>query len=202
MTYSVAPSDYAARAQALRKAGDTPSLVYAALELRCGIEARLQQHAAVAVGVSKSQATQWEIKKLARTLDQAFGLGDSILLVFVNMNDGRSCQFMYAPVSSRLQEVGKRCGDYLHALRPDRTSTEGFWAELRKLITEGCGLLDLACSSEILRPTVETGLHFDLRPDDTRIEIVKDLIAGVPGKFTTATIFPTGPMTYYPADEA
>lgn len=202
MTYSVAPSDYAARAQALHKAGDTPSLLYAALELRCGIEARLQQHAAVAVGVSKSQATQWEIKKLARTLDQAFGLGDSILLVFMNMNDGRSCQFMYAPVSSRLQEVGKRCGDYLHALRPDRTSTKEFWTELRKLITEGCGLLDLACSSEILRPTVETGLHFDLRPDDARIEIVRDLIAGVPGKFTTATIFPTSPMTYYPADEA
>ena len=90
--------------------------------VRCGIEARLQEHAAVAKGISKQQAGHWEIKKLGRTIDEAFGLGDSMLIVFINMEDGRQGQFMYAPVSSRLQGIGKRCGDYLHALQPERVS--------------------------------------------------------------------------------
>lgn len=153
MSSPVAAVSYLARAQALCKSDEKASLIYAALELRCGVEARLQAHASVATGVSKRQANEWEIKKLARTLEQAFGLGDSMLLVLLTMEDGRACQFIYAPVSSRLQEIGKRCGDYLHALPPERVASPGFWAELRSMLTEGCGLLQLACCSEILRPT-------------------------------------------------
>lgn len=201
MSSPAAAASYVSRAQKLRKSNDKASLFYAAFELRCGIEARLQEHAAVAHGVTKSQADQWEIKKLARTLDQAFGFGDSMLIVFLSMEDGRNCQFMYAPVSGRLQEIGKRCGDYLHALRPERLESEGFWTEFRAMVTEGCGLLEFACSSEILRPTIETGFHFDLRTDDPRVPIVKDLLSGAHGKFTTTTITPVGTMTYYPNDE-
>jgi hypothetical protein len=61
--YGVSPLDYAKRARSLSKLGDHASLVYASLELRCGIESRLQQHASVAVGVSKGQASAWEITK-------------------------------------------------------------------------------------------------------------------------------------------
>ena len=202
MSSPVSAVSYLSRAQALRKSGEKASLIYAALELRCGVEARLQAHASVAKGISKRQAEQWEIKKLARTLDQAFGLGDSMLLVFLSMEDGRACQFIYAPVSSRLQEIAKRCGDYLHALPPERVASREFWSELRSMLTEGCGLLELACSSEILRPTVEGGLHFELQPDDPRVSIVQAIQAGASGKFSIATLTPAGPLTYYPANEA
>ncbi len=115
----VSASSYLARAKELLATKDKASLFYAALELRCGIEARMQEHLSVAHGITKAQAEQWEIKKLGRSIDTAFGLGDSMLIVFLNMVDGRSCQFIYVPVSNRLQEIGKRCGDYLHALPPN-----------------------------------------------------------------------------------
>ena len=70
------------------------------------------------------------------------------------------------------------------------------------MLTEGCGLLELACSSEILRPTVEGGLHFELQPDDPRVSIVQAIQAGASGKFSIATLTPAGPLTYYPANEA
>ena len=202
MDSPVSAVSYLARAQALRRTGDKASLIYAALELRCGVEARLKQHASVAAGVTKGQAEQWEIKKVARTLEQAFGLDDTILLVFINFEDGRSCQFTYAPVSVRLQEIAKRCGDYLHAVRPERASSPTFWKDLRSMITEGCGLLEMACSSEILLPTIESALHFRLLPDDRRIPMVQEVMAGAPVTLRTARITPVGPMTYYPEDEA
>ena len=200
MNSPVFAASYLARAQALYKTNDKASLNYAALELRCGVEARLQAHAAVAHGISKTQAEHWEIKKLSRTLDEAFGLGDSLLIVLVTMNDGRACQFMYAPVSTRLQEIAKRCGDYLRAIHPDRVDKTEFWTKLRSMVEEGCHLLNLACSSEILRPTVDTGIHFQLAPEDHRVSIVRDFLAGVACEFSTVKITPTSPFTIYPAN--
>lgn len=202
MNYRVGPRDHAMRAQALRRNGERASLIYAALELRCGIEARLQQHASVAIGLSKNQADCWEIKKLGRTIESAFGLGDTMLLVFLKMGDGRTCQFMYVPVSERLREIGKRCGDYLHAMKSDRVNSEDFWRDLRSMVTEGCGLLEMACSSEILRPTPDAGLHFHLERGDPRYGMVEELMAGAPGVFTAVTITPTSPVLYVPGDDA
>lgn len=201
MTSPVTAISYLTRAQALELTGDEASLIYAALELRCGVEARLREHAAVAVGVSKKDARRYEIGKLGRTVENAFGLHDELILLFVTMEDGRACEFLYAPVTRRLQDIAKCCGDYLHAMQPERLSKPDFWPHLRGLVREGCNLLQLACGSEILRPVAEQGFHFALRPDDPRIQIIQDLRAGVPGTFSVATLAPAGPMTFYPADD-
>ena len=104
--------DFLERAEALRKHRDAPSLLYAALELRCGIEARLMEYAAYAVGVSKRNAGQKEIARLGKTIDSAYELGDTIVVVLVRMHSGSTAQFLYAPVTARVREIGKRCGDY------------------------------------------------------------------------------------------
>jgi hypothetical protein len=202
MDSPVSAHSYLARAKALLKSNDKASLFYAALELRCGVEARLQEHIAVAPNISNTQKREWEIKKLGRTLDQSFGLGDSFLLVFLNLEDGRQCQFIYAPVSARLQDIAKRCGDYLHALPTNRIDSDGFWEEFRSLISEGCGLLNISCSSEILRPSIDHGLHFTLNHDDPRVSLIEAFRSGAAGSFQTAKITPAGPLTYYPADDA
>ncbi len=201
MESPVSAISYLERSKHLCKSTDKASLVYAALELRCGVEARLQEHASTAVGISKSQATQWEITKLAKTIDSAFGLGDSFMFVFLNMEDGRECTFLYAPVSKRLQAIAKRCGDYLHVIPHERVQNPSFWAELSTMLKEGCSLLEVACRSEVLRPTFEHGLHFSLSPDDLRIELIKDLQAGAKGEFHTAHITPIGPVTIYPPEQ-
>lgn len=42
-SYSTSPGSYASRVKKLLDAGDSASLLYAALELRCGVEARIRQ---------------------------------------------------------------------------------------------------------------------------------------------------------------
>jgi hypothetical protein len=202
MNSPVSAVSYLGRAKHLLQGGDKAKLIYAALELRCGVEARLKEHATLAVGVSKAQLAHYEIKKLSKTVHEAFGLGDTFLFVFLQLADGRVGRFTYLPVTSQLQSIAARLGDYLHAVPHERAMSEHFWAELRSMLTEGCGLLELACSSELLRPTLEHGLHFCLPADDPRTKIVTDYIGGMEGTFKTVTFTPAGRMTYYAGDEA
>jgi hypothetical protein len=181
---------------------DKAKLIYSALELRCGVEARLKEHGAVAVGVTKSQLDRYEIPKLAKTIETAFGLGDKLLLVFLELADGRGARFTYAPVGSQLQDIAKKLGEYLHAVEQEKATSPDFWTKLREMLGEGCVLLELACTSEVLRPTPEHGLHFCLRPDDQRLPIVKDYMQGTKGAFRFVTIEPAGRMTVYPAPNA
>lgn len=201
MDSPVSAISHLGRAKQLLKTGDKANLFYAALELRCGVEARLKEHAAVAVGVSKSQLAEYQIRKLSKTVRDAFGLGDTFLLVFLELADGRIGQFLYAPVTTQLQAIASRLGDYLHALPHDRVAAADFWTELRSQLTEGCGLLELACTSELLRPSFEQGLHFCLPHDDPRSALITDYINGVQGTFRTVTFTPTGRITLYPGDE-
>lgn len=200
MDSPVSAISYLARAKELCKSQDKANLIYAALELRCGVEARLKEHASVAVGVSKRQANHYEIAKLSTTIENAFGLGDSMLIIFLQMEDGRECQFLYLPVNSQLQDIAKRLGAYLHSVPHQSTLDPGFWSDLKTMLAEGCGLLEFACQSELLRPTFDHGLHFCLPPDDPRIPILQDLKKGAKGAFTTATITPAGRLTYYPGN--
>lgn len=202
MNSPVSAISYLGRAKALCSADDKASLIYAALELRCGVEARLQEHASVAVGVSKRHATQYEIKKLGRTVDSSFGLGDSFLIIHLAMADGRACNFVYAPVSVRLQDIATRCGNYLHAMRPEQLTAPAFWDELRAMLDEGCALLELACSSEVLRPSFEQGLHFTLPPGDPRIAVISELQAGAQGSFSATKFTPSARLTFYPPDHS
>ena len=202
MNSPVSAISYLARAKELTKSQDKANLIYAALELRCGVEARLKEHALVAVGVTKRQTNHYEIPKLSKTIENAFGLGDAFLIIFLQMEDGRRCQFLYTPVNSQLKNIAMRLGTYLHSVPHERSADPDFWSELKAMLVEGCGLLELACRSELLRPTFEHGLHFSLPPNDPRIPIVLDLQNGVNGTFTAATITPSGPLTYYSGDEA
>lgn len=193
-------SDFLERAEGIRIRKDASSLMYAALELRCGIEARLQEFASNAPGVTKKQARDWEIKKLGRTVDAAFRMGDKILILLVQLHEKPVAQFIYAPVTARLQDIGKKCGDYLHVRRDPPSEEDGNWAQLAQLLHEGCGLLRMSCSSEILCPTMPEGLHIVLAEDDPRLQAVQALQNGTHAGVHVVNITPTGPITYYPAE--
>lgn len=198
---SRAAADHLARAETLRKERDSASLTYAALELRLGIEARLKEYVDLVVGVSESVKSRWEIAKLGKTLESKYGLADGMQIIFVTLNEQR-VQFMYVPVSTRLQQIGGLLGGYLH-WKPLEPGVESrYWDELASLLHEGCGLLQLACAGEVLRPSFSDGLHFILDAADPRVPIVKALCDGAPAKFEVFQITPVGPITYYPANAA
>lgn len=201
MDSPVSAISYHSRAKQLLESGDKASLFYAALELRCGVEARLKEQAAAA-GVSKTQLGHYEIRKLSKTVEETFRLGDTFLIVSLKLADGRIGEFTYAPVNSRLQTIAARLGYYLHAVPHEELAANGFWENFRSQLTEGCYLLELACSSEILSPSFDRGFHFSLPPGDLRIAILQEYMNGMEGEFRTAKITPTGPFSYYPVDEA
>lgn len=195
-------ADYLERAEKLLQQPDASSLVYAALELRCGVEARMKEYALHSNAISKKQSRDWVIAKLARTIDSAFRLGDTMLILSVNLKSGGVARFLYTPVSSRLQEIAKRCGDYLHARQVQEEQTQEHWDELRKMLLEGCCLLSFACSGELVQPNVDDGLHFILEAGDSRIEAVRALQEGTHEGVTLFDFTPTGPPTYFAGDEA
>lgn len=197
MDSPVSSISYLSRAKSLRDSEDKAQLIYAALELRCGVEAKLKEIATAAPNISKNKSKQWEIPKLSKTIDGAFNLGDSFQIIHLKMENGTECSFLYAPVNKRLQEIAMKCGDYLHAIPNRRIQDIEFWSKLRKMLEEGCSLLELACNSEILCPSMEQGLHFSLSPDDPRITVIKDYQSGVKGSFSTVTITPTASGTFY-----
>lgn len=202
MVFRCRSIDFLERAEQLRSDNDPARLLYAALELRLGIEMRLNEYAAHVIGISKAKAQEWEIKRLGKTLHEAYGLGEKMLVIIMRLSDESEAQFLYAPVSHRLQEIGKRLGAFLHV---PRLITSAFGdsdqEELRTLLHEGCGLLRLACAGEVLRPSMSDGILVALDGDDPRSRLIESYQRGVEAEFHVFDITPAGPVTYYPADD-
>jgi hypothetical protein len=86
--------------------------------------------------------------------------------------DGVRATLFYTPVSSELQQLGKRLGDYLHA-GPYRPPEHAWWSSFRASIDVGCHLLEDATEGTLLGPPLvnkKTGrmhLSMELPPGKT-----------------------------------
>jgi len=137
-----------ARARTLLDQTQPESLFYAALELRFGVEARMKEYLAAQQHISEAKKEGWRIAKLAKNLESAFRLGDKVV-EFTVLDKGTKeplHTLYYTPVTSGLQKMAKRLGNYLHANSPAqaqndqwcgdfRNFLESVWAELRKATT-------------------------------------------------------------------
>jgi hypothetical protein len=152
MTYSIHSCAYAERAAARLGEETKEGLFYAALELRCGIEARMREYLADWEHVSKKQKEGWRVAALGRALDETFYLGDRVARF--SLVDDRSgedlCSLYYTPVSSALQKAGERLGDLLHAVREQRNDNDPWWEEARAFLQEVLSELRWANSGELL----------------------------------------------------
>lgn len=66
MSYGTHSKDYLTRARQRLDEGSPESLFYAAFELRCGIEARLQQYEEALANIAKIRRAGWRIPKVAK----------------------------------------------------------------------------------------------------------------------------------------
>lgn len=151
MAYSLAVSAYLERIEDLLKDKTEASLLYAALELRCGVEARMKEYLDPLDHIPKSQKKEWAIPKLGLSIKNTFRTGDKIMLFTVRSpKQNAECTLMYTPVSSRLQDIACRLGDYLHLPKANIVKDSSWWKNLRELIHEGYGELLLANSGELI----------------------------------------------------
>ena len=77
--YGLHARDYLARACACLAEGSRAALFYAAFELRCGIEARLQQYLEAQREKTRKIKQGWRIAKLARHVERRFKTGDKVV---------------------------------------------------------------------------------------------------------------------------
>lgn len=114
--YGTHARDYLARARTRLDESVPEALFYAALELRCGIESRLQQYLDAQRGNKKRMKQGWQIAKLAKNLERYFKAGDKVIWIVMRERKGPPFYvLMYTPVTRDLQNLGERIGGFMHA---------------------------------------------------------------------------------------
>jgi hypothetical protein len=169
--------------------GTQASLIYAALELRCGVEARLREYIETIDHIPNVQKKDWAVVKLGRSIESVYRTGDKIMIFTITFpEDGAQLRMTYTPVSKRLQDIANRVGDYLHAIKPEYIEEPGWWQKLRDLLTEACPLLKLANSGELVglplihRPTKRMNVHALFADEDPRREMLSRFTQGAAHK--------------------
>ena len=157
MEYKCEAKDYLSRARARLAEASPETLFYAALELRCGIEARLKEYFDAQAETTKKKREGWRISKLAKQVESAFKTREKVvrLVVFDPESNSVISEAFYTPVTHKLQKLGEQLGDYLHA--PDKKRYEnGQWlAVFREKLNETYRELEFAVSGTLMAPPLE-----------------------------------------------
>lgn len=125
MSYSVSSRAYLTRANRRLRDQTHEALFYAALELRCCVEARQEEYA-TALEFLKTKVKPWKIGKTAMTLEGVF---ESKKIAHITLSFDGSQQFdlYYTPVSKKLYGAAERLGSLLHRMETFKTDSDPFW---------------------------------------------------------------------------
>jgi hypothetical protein len=157
-TYGTASRDYLARAQALRASGRPESLLYAGLEIRCGIEARLHEYLAGAAKVAIVKRDLWQIRHLAREVESAFDVHTkAVVITFSHPETGEKMKIEYTPVTPELRKIGEKLGDFLHFTPAHGATTARFIERLASVVDLGISGLAFATRGTLLGPPCGSG---------------------------------------------
>jgi len=134
------------RAQRLFDQGTKISLIYAALELRLGIEYRLKQYLEHYDDIPKKHKETYRLNNLNRTILNHLKVNDKIVRVtFSNEKLKKPVVFYYTPVRPKLVEIGGRLGAFLH-YPIDNIK------KLKELVAEGIKELSLSNKGTLMGP--------------------------------------------------
>lgn len=148
--YGTSAKAYLVRAWRELKSDDASRCFYAAFELRAGIEARLREYLENQDHVPEGRKKDWQIARLGASVAKAFNT-TFVARVQIKRDGREAITLLYTPVSSELQAVAKRLGDYLHA-GEYRPPDDEWWGSFRTTIETGCHLLEDATSGTLLGP--------------------------------------------------
>lgn len=186
MDYGISSRDYLARAKRCLENNDFESLFYAAFELRCGIEARMQEYLDVQAHISKKKRQGWQVAKLARNIEEAFRLGEKEAVLRVRNRHTREVLFeaRYTPVKRSLRNRAEKLGNELHAAKKYHAPDSPYWKKLRADLEVAATELEHANSGRLLGPLL---IHPNKKNVDMKLELptpedqeaVKSLVVGL-----------------------
>jgi hypothetical protein len=145
---------FLARAQGLLSESRPECLLYAALELRLGIEARYHEYLDAAAEVSSLKKRGWQVSQLAKDLERVFKTGEKIAsFQFLEGKNGPAKQtLLYTPIRRHTRTIAERLGDYLHYTERFMPRHDKWWSDFRALVAEGVEGLRDATTGTLLGP--------------------------------------------------
>jgi hypothetical protein len=170
MTYGISSRDYLARAKRCLINNGLDSLFYAAFEVRCGIEARMQEYLEVQAHVSKKKRQGWQVAKLARNIENVFRLGEKEAVLRVRDRQTKEVLFeaRYTPVKMSLRKKAEMLGNVLHAAKMCHAPDSPYWKKFRADLEAAVFELEYANSGRLLGPLL---LHPNKKRVDMKLEL-------------------------------
>lgn len=183
--YSISSRAYLARAKECLAEHDPRFLFYAAFEVRCGIEARMEEYLEVQEHISKKKRRGWRVAELAKNIEDAFRTGqwDTVLRVRDPETNELLLETRYTPVKKSLQKKAEKLGNYLHSAKKPHTSDSPFWKQFRKELEEAVSELEHANSGRLLGPLLISpsglvDLKIELPTPDSKEAVTRALYGG------------------------
>src|SRR5437868_1863709 len=159
-TYDATSYGYLRRASRRLADGTKEALFYAAFELRCGIEAKLQEHLDVLEDLAKHKRKGWKIRQAGHEIEKAFATGHKVLEYRV-VGEGERFSFslFYTPVTPSTQKAAERLGELLHAMTISRSNEDLWWNRTRSFLIETANALADVNRGTLSGPILQSPLH-------------------------------------------
>lgn len=172
------------RARELLESNLRQNLLYSALELRLGVEARVQSYIQANEQISKEIKRGYHAGKLTKALKATHSDGKFVAEFSFNVpvNDQVTWfTFHFIPLSENLQSLYNKLGGYLHYKENDYDFSDLWWDELKLLLYSGIKDLEICSNGGLLgvplwkKSTNEIKVMFELPPEDSRYEKLEKL---------------------------
>jgi hypothetical protein len=154
MDYGISSRAYLQRALELLDQDTEEALFHAAFELRCGIEARMEEYLEAWKEITNKKKHGWQIQALAKDIESAFRTGDQVVRLAVHRELKGDCLicFYYTPVREPLRKAGEKFGNYMHSKKQFHAQGHDWWLKLRKELEAAAADLIEANTGTLLGP--------------------------------------------------
>lgn len=175
--YGISSRDYLMRARTRLDARSNPDLLYAAFELRCGVEARQAQYAEAWARTKKKIGNRWRIPVQAKLLEKMFKTGDQAARVTIRAEEdsGFELRFYFTPVVRPLRTIAGQTNDLLHAMHQFRTSDDPWWSDNRTMLEKFWTELEKANRGTLLGPPLRSA-------KSGQVSLIVEVPSGSPGQ--------------------
>jgi hypothetical protein len=161
---------YLTRAMECLRSARNEDLFYAAFELRCGVEARLQEYLEASQLTKKRIKQGWSIPQLTKAGANAFLHLPNIQRIEVTNDRERQFVFYYTPVSESLRKEAAHLGNYMHALQKN-PNAEGWFAKFKRELETVAADLLVATTGTLLGPVL-------MKPGSPQVQMLTEIIDG------------------------
>lgn len=152
-SYEIDSIAYLNRARKWLNQETNEGVFYAAFELRCGTESRLQQYLDARNDIARHRKQGWKIIGSTRELDKRIRLGDAIYEARLQNDKGDFIFLYHIPITARLGEsAGARLHDLLHAMKKYYSCDDQWWNDTRKFLEEIYSDLKFVSRGTLLAP--------------------------------------------------